>query len=292
MEQYSSEALYRFGIFEADKRTGELRKQGRRLALQDQPLQVLLMLLERPGELVTRTEMQQRIWPDGTFVDFEHGLNSAVNKIRDALGDSAANPRFIETLAKRGYRFIAAVETTNAAKVADARQPGRVAEPVGSVAPAKPGKHHFLTTADDLPKVPEVIARSLFLVLQLMYLCFYVVGLARLKDAQEIVSRFVPGHFWVIVLLITAAAGIPTRLYLLSGIAFRSASLRSNFLRLFPMIFPFDELWALAPFLLIDRIGFGLALGATAALLYAPFAQRSLVLMASACQVAPPPATG
>jgi DNA-binding winged helix-turn-helix (wHTH) protein len=278
MERDSSGALYRFGLFEADKQTGELRKQGRRLALQGQPLQVLLMLLERPGELVTRTEMQRQIWPDGTFVDFEHGLNSAVNKIRDALGDSATNPRFIETLAKRGYRFIARVET----------QQGAAESQAGSTQ-ATPSKRQFLTNAEDVPRVPQIVARSLFLLLQVMYLCFYIGALARLKDAEAVVSHIVPGHFWLIALLIvTAATGIPTRLYLLSGIAFRSPSLQSNFLRLFPMIFAFDELWALAPFLLIDQIGFGLALGATAALLYAPFAQRSLIFMASAHQVMPP----
>src|ERR1700733_6302842 len=110
MAENSRGKLYRFGAFEADEKTGELRKQGRRLAVQGQPLQVLLMLLSRPGELVTRTEIQQALWPDGTFVDFDHGLNTAINKIREALGDSAANPQFVETLAKRGYRFIAAVE--------------------------------------------------------------------------------------------------------------------------------------------------------------------------------------
>ena len=108
MTQNSPQNLYRFGPFEADARTGELRKQGRRLALQDQPIQVLLMLLKQPGTLITRAEIQQALWPDGTFVDFDHGLNTAINKIREALGDSAANPLYVETLAKRGYRFIAA----------------------------------------------------------------------------------------------------------------------------------------------------------------------------------------
>src|SRR3984885_1686320 len=107
-----SPRMYRFGAFEADERTGELRKQGRRLAVQGQPLQVLLMLVRRPGDLVTRTEIQQALWPDGTFVDFDHGLNTAINKIREALGDSAANPQFVETLAKRGYRFMAPIKVT------------------------------------------------------------------------------------------------------------------------------------------------------------------------------------
>ena len=86
MAETSPGKLYRFGAFEVDEKTGEVRKQGRRLAVQGQPLQVLLMLLSRPGELVTRTEIQQALWPDGTFVDFDHGLNTAINKIREALG--------------------------------------------------------------------------------------------------------------------------------------------------------------------------------------------------------------
>src|ERR1017187_5478655 len=100
----------RFGAFELDLRTGELRKHGIRLKLQDQPFQVLRALVERPGELVTREEIRRRIWADGTFVDFDQSLNRAVNKVREALGDTAENPRYIETMARRGYRFIAPVE--------------------------------------------------------------------------------------------------------------------------------------------------------------------------------------
>src|SRR6202167_4337060 len=101
---------YRFGAFEADASTGELRRQGIRIKLNAQPFQVLLMLLDRPGQLLTREEISRELWPDGTFVDYEHGVNSAINRIREALGDTAASPRFLETLARRGYRFIAPVE--------------------------------------------------------------------------------------------------------------------------------------------------------------------------------------
>src|SRR5438876_1178121 len=99
----------RFGISEADLRTGELRKRGVRIRLQEQPFQVLALLLARPGELVTRDELRGSLWAADTFVDFDHGLNKAINKIRGALGDSAESPRFIETVARRGYRFIADV---------------------------------------------------------------------------------------------------------------------------------------------------------------------------------------
>src|SRR5882672_5554417 len=105
----SGPQIVRFGTFELDLRSRELRKNGARVGLQDQPLQILSVLLERPGEMVTREELRHRLWPAETFVDFEHGLNAAVKRLRDALGDSADNPRFIETLARRGYRFIAPV---------------------------------------------------------------------------------------------------------------------------------------------------------------------------------------
>jgi TolB-like protein/DNA-binding winged helix-turn-helix (wHTH) protein/Tfp pilus assembly protein PilF len=105
----SDDPVVRFGAFELDLRTGELRKSGVRINLPDQPFQVLKTLLERPGELVAREELRQQLWSAETFVDFEHGLNAAVRRLRDALGDSADVPRFIETLPRRGYRFIAPV---------------------------------------------------------------------------------------------------------------------------------------------------------------------------------------
>src|SRR6266403_2170142 len=101
--------LLRFGNFEVDLRSGELRKSGSKLKLTGQPFQVLTILLERPGEVVTREELQKRLWPD-TFVDVDHNLNSAINKIREVLGDSAESPRFVETLPRRGYRFIASLD--------------------------------------------------------------------------------------------------------------------------------------------------------------------------------------
>src|SRR5215470_4335461 len=104
----------RFGVFEVDLRAGELRKQGMRVRLQEQPFQVLAILLARPGELVTREELQRKLWPADTFVDFDHGLNKAINKIRDALADSAESPRFVETVARRGYRFLAEVRIAEA----------------------------------------------------------------------------------------------------------------------------------------------------------------------------------
>src|SRR6202142_3473884 len=114
----------RFGVFELDLRAGELRKHGLRGRLQEQPFQVLAMLLQHPGEVVSREELQKRLWPADTFVDFDHGLNKAINKIRDALGDSAENPRFVETVPRRGYRFLADVKVAEAAAAGSAELAG------------------------------------------------------------------------------------------------------------------------------------------------------------------------
>src|SRR5216117_1530880 len=104
-----SRPILRFGVFEVDVRAGELRKQGMRIKLQEQPFHVLTVLLQRPGEVVTREELRSENWSADTFVDFDNSLNTAINKLREALGDSADNPRFIETLPRRGYRLIAPV---------------------------------------------------------------------------------------------------------------------------------------------------------------------------------------
>jgi len=121
-----STKVIRFGVFEVDLRTEELRKQGVRIRLPSQSFQVLEALLLRPGELVTREELKQKLWPSDTFGDFEHGLNAAVNRVRDALGDSSDNPRFVETLPRRGYRFIAPVEQTPLAATSSTSQNGQI----------------------------------------------------------------------------------------------------------------------------------------------------------------------
>ena len=135
--------VVRFGVFEVELRTAELRKQGVRIRLASQSFQVLEALLLRPGELVTREELKQKLWPSDSFGDFEHGLNAAVNRVRDALGDSSDNPRFVETLPRRGYRFIAPVEASESE--AKKSPPEAAASPDGQ-APA---------TADAPPPAPK-----------------------------------------------------------------------------------------------------------------------------------------
>ena len=105
-----SSGIVRFGVFEVDLRAGELYRAGHKIKLQIQPFHALALLLERPGEVVTREEFEKRLWPGDTFVDFDHSLNTAIKKLRQALGDNKEKPRFVETLPKRGYRFIGKVE--------------------------------------------------------------------------------------------------------------------------------------------------------------------------------------
>jgi len=111
-----SNRQYHFGVFTVDAHAGELRKHGSRIKLQERPFQLLVMLVERPGDLVTREELRQRFWPDGTFVDFDHSISSSVNKLRAALNDSSSHPRYIETVGRRGYRFLADVKLMPAAQ--------------------------------------------------------------------------------------------------------------------------------------------------------------------------------
>lgn len=271
--------VFRFGVFEADAASGELRKAGVRLRLQDQPFQVLLVLLERTGDVVTREELRQKLWPADMFVDFDHSLNTIINKLREVLNDSASNPRFIETLAKRGYRFLVPVEVVASPR----NQSGVASVPAADLsAPAQSSSssNSFLTHPEEVPAVPHGYVRVLFLLIQVMYLSFYIVALARLSRVEDLLEQIFGRPAWITtVLIVTAAIGIPIRLYLLTAVSFDVKGLSRKFLKLFPATFVLDELWALSPFLLAPQIGLGLALGVTAALIYVPFAQRTLLLM-------------
>ena len=128
-----------FGVFEVDLRAGELRRNGVKVKIQNQPFHILTMLLERPGEVISRDEMRARLWPAETFVDFDHGLNSAIRRLRDALGDSAESPTFVETLGRRGYRFVFPVEKSpiEPPKRNDGRESLGLAEVVSISGPAR-----------------------------------------------------------------------------------------------------------------------------------------------------------
>jgi DNA-binding winged helix-turn-helix (wHTH) protein len=278
MTDPTQEQRYRFGVFEADAATGELRRQGVRVRLAAQPFQVLLMLLERPGELLTREEISGGLWPDGTFVDYEHGVNSAVNRIREAIGDTASNPRFIETLARRGYRFLAPVEKIYPGK-AQADAPAMQAE--AAATKTRP-RMRILSSPEELPKAPYPVVRTLFVLLQCMYLGFYIGALANLPEIEQIFSPLPKAGLVLNVLVVTAAILIPVRAFVLTGVIFHPPRVQEKLLSLWPLLLLFDELWALAPFLLLRHMDIGVAVACMALLAYSPFAQRSLVLMGAA----------
>jgi DNA-binding winged helix-turn-helix (wHTH) protein len=269
---------FHFGAFEADATTGELRRQGMRIKLNAQPFQVLCMLLERPGDLLTREEISRELWPDGTFVDYEHGVNSAVNRIREALGDTAGNPRFIETLARRGYRFVAPVQQIAASENPSHSSP-LSSTPSQNAEPASGFRGTILSTPQDLPKISYPVVQTLFVVFQVMYLAFYVGALANLAEIQDLFAPLPYPSLVFDILLITAATLIPVRAFVLFASLFHPPGVREKLLTIWRYLLPLDVLWALSPFLLLHHINFGLAFACTALLVYSPFAQRSLVLM-------------
>ena len=266
---------YRFGVFDADTATGELRRKGVRIKLNAQPFQVLCLLMDRPGELLTREEISRELWPEGTFVDYEHGVNSAVNRIREALGDTAGNPRFIETLARRGYRFIAPVERIDL----DETPAAPASEQDVHVDRSPQLRSHILATEEELPKAPHATVQTLFVLLQLMYLGFYIGALANLAEIEDLLAPLPNKTHILNFLIVTAAILIPVRAFVLTAVLFHAPGLRDKFTRLWPYLFLADVLWALSPFLLLHHINYGLAIACTVLLVYSPFAQRSLILM-------------
>lgn len=274
--------IARFGVFELDLSAGELRKNGVKLRLQGQPFQVLVLLLERAGSVVTREELQQALWPADTFVDFDHSLNTAINKVREALGDSASSPRYVETLARRGYRFIAPVQSqTPTAPEATAPQVPADSQVTNSAPSAREPIH--LHPELEVPIPRRAVTRGLFALIQVMYLSFYVVALFRLRAIQGIADSFLPpwaATTLAAAVMITAGVGIPLRCYLISAVSFDYQRLGEKFRQLFPFVLALDQLWAIAPFLLMQKIGLGPAFAASAALLYLPFSERTLIRMA------------
>jgi len=268
--------IARFGLFELDLDAGELRKSGVRLRLQGQPFQVLALLLEHAGDVVTREELREKLWPADTFVDFDHSVNTAINKVREALGDSASSPRYVETLARRGYRFIAPVQNE-----VSHREGGPAAAIADSNAPLPPARAIHPELQVPIPR--RVITRGLFGLIQVMYLSFYLSALIRLHVIQNMADGFfsrIGATGLAVLVMVTAGVGIPLRCYLISAVSFDYQQLGEKFRQIFPAMLALDQLWAIAPFLLLQNIGIGAAFAACAALLYVPFAERTLIRMA------------
>ena len=249
----------RFGVFSADLATGELSKAGRKLRLQEQPFQILAILAQRPGELVTREELVKALWPEGTFVDYDHSLNTAINKLREVLGDSATSPRFIETLPRRGYRFLAEIQSDDAA---------------ATTGPLP-------NEEDALPQPHRGLVRFLFVLAQLMYLSFYVAALMQIGKMHAMLKPWLGAGADPIAgaIVVTALCGIPLRFFLLTAVGFDYRAFGAKYERLFPALMILDLFWALAPLFMSPAITVGLALAIVAALIYLPFGQRTLVRM-------------
>jgi len=266
-----------FDQFEADLRTGELRRNGSRLRIQEKPFQILAILSQRPGELVTREELRSRLWPADTFVDFDHGLNTAVNKLREALRDSASDPRYVQTIPRRGYRWLYPVTVVEPSAKDPASVPNSAADSQAS-APSPAGA---VTTSHrhELPHAPRAVIRTLVLLLQVMYVIFYVLALHNFHRLHLYLESNFTGNvplFLLTLIVVTALSGIPVRLYLSSAVLFDYALLWEKFRRLSPFVFVLDVLWALSPLLAIPTLGPGICIANIAALVYAPFAQRTL----------------
>ena len=306
-------ARIRFESFELDLRTRELRKNGRIIKLQDQPGRLLALLACRAGELVTREEIEKALWDEDEFVEFEHAVNTAMRKIRVALGDELEKPRFIETLPRKGYRFIAAVETLDGTAPqgragTDAVHPGEGLEnktPVQSCSaheatdkpaetanalPEEPSAEVSASQAETLKmgvpsggetefRLPKTLARFLFLTVQAGYLAMYCAALYKAETVKDVLAGVfgAPGLMLFPLVVILAMCGIAVRLYLLSSVGLNHPAAGAKFRRLFPALFILDTLWAVSPLLLVQTIGYGLALGAIAPLVYLPFSQRTLV---------------
>ena len=262
--------VVRFAEFEADLRTGELRRDGRLLKVQGKPFQVLSALLVRPGDLVTREELRQSLWPADTFVDFEHGLNTAINKVREALRDSASNPRFIETLPRRGYRFIGTVASSALPAVSPSRH-SAARDPE-----LRPD------TSDELPKAPRTAARGLLLLIEFAYLLSYIAALHYLLWVRMLAKfSFGPVQALTVTsgIILWCAMGVPVRFYLLFALAFDYHLLGEKFRRLFPFLLVIDEFWSGMTLFLVPNIGLGFGFALFVAAIYSPFAQRTLMRM-------------
>jgi DNA-binding winged helix-turn-helix (wHTH) protein len=261
MTEYQQDKRIRFGDFEFECSTGDLQKDGHSIKLQGQPARLLSLLVSRPGEMVTRTDIQKALWPDGRFVEFEHAINTAVKKVREALQDNSENPRFIETLPKLGYRFTVPVSVVD--------RPTRIQ-------PASDAKPNI----DEDFSIPHPrMSRALFLLIQVGYIAMYCTTLFYVPELGGALTDvgLVPTSITFPGVLVIAMCGIALRIYLLTSVGWRHPAAGSNFGRLFPFVLAIDAIWAASPLLAMRTIGEGVALAAVAGLAYLPFAQRTLI---------------
>jgi cholera toxin transcriptional activator len=236
----------RFETFELNLQTGELSKAGNRVQLQDQPTRLLALLANRHGELVTRDEIQHELWKDGEFVEFEHAVNTAIRKIRIALDDTSNKPRIIETLPKKGYRFIAPVDVLGGSP---ASPPPQTAEPI----PAKrPSGDNFV-----LP-ISVVSARILFLLAQVPYVATYLATFYNWDNLDAALIRtfvFIPVEWSRIGIQVFALVGFAVRIYLIGLVGWGHTEAGPRYRKLFPFLLFMDGLWAATPLLVVENLG-------------------------------------
>ena len=246
----------RFDAFELDVTTGELSKNGRRLKLQDQPAKLLALLVRRRGELVTRTEIQAALWGEDRFVEFEHAINTAIKKIRETLEDDTEHPRFVETLPRKGYRFIAEVGDAGAVEV---EQTGR----------------EFV-----LPLRVEN-ARRLFLLAQVPYVATYLAVFSRWDVLDLSLQRafdIIPVRFTLIPIQLLALLGFAVRVYLVVSVGWQHPEAGRKYRKLFPCLLVLDSFWAATPLLAQPTVGWTLALTGLVLMAWLVWGQRTLML--------------
>lgn len=287
MIQKYNPTLLRFEAFELDLRTGELRKNGHRIRLQDQPTKLLTLLASHPGDLVTRDEIQKALWVDGQFVEFEHAINTDIRKIRDALEDDPKTPRIIETLPKKGYRFIAKVEEVFGTDIPEpvnneAEKTQTITDDHTTLDVTPPQRDPAPPAASKTEKdfaLPQSPARVVFLIIQVAYLAMYCAALRYWGALDEALTAagLTPVPVTQPLVIVIAMCGIAVRLYLLSSVGFAHPAAGLKFQQLFPVLLVLDAIWAASPLLAARTITFGVALMGVAGLAYLPFSQRTLM---------------
>jgi DNA-binding winged helix-turn-helix (wHTH) protein len=240
----------RFEAFELNLYTGELSKAGNRVLLQDQPTRLLTLLANRPGELVTRDEIQRELWKDGEFVEFEHAVNTAIRKIRVALEDTTDSPRIIETLPRKGYRFIAPVDVLEFGNSTEHTIPN----PANGHAPSN---HVSAAEESFVLPISTTSARMLFLLAQIPYVASYLAVFYHWNNLDEALIRaflIVPVDYSRFCLQMMALIGFAVRIYLIGLVAWGHTDSGPRYRKLFPFLLALDGLWAATP-LLVQTAG-------------------------------------
>ena len=240
----------RFETFELNLHTGELSKAGSRVQLQDQPTRLLALLANRHGELVTRDEIHHELWKDGEFVEFEHAVNTAMHKIRVALEDDKDKPRIIETLPKKGYRFIAPVDVLGGSPASLPPSETQTAEPVPAKRPAN--------AEDFVLPISAVSARVLFLLAQVPYVATYLATFYNWDNLDDALIRtfvFIPVEWSRSFFQVFALVGFAVRIYLIGLVGWGHTEAGPRYRKLFPFLLLMDGLWAATPLLVVEDLG-------------------------------------